>query len=46
MQRVVLTVSNGAQKQVLEYTREPHRGEHPLACLVPRRGLPDGLRHP
>jgi len=38
MQRVVLTVSNGAQKQVLEYTREPHRGEHPLACLVAFRG--------
>jgi hypothetical protein len=38
MQRVVLTVSSGAQKQVLEYALEPNRGEHPLACLIALRG--------
>jgi hypothetical protein len=38
MQRVVLTVSSGGEKEVLEYAREPHRGEHPLACLVALRG--------
>jgi hypothetical protein len=38
MQRVVLTVSNGGQKEVLEYARAPNRGEHPLACLVAFRG--------
>jgi hypothetical protein len=38
MQRVVLTVSNGGQKEVLEYAREPNRGEHPLACLAAFRG--------
>jgi hypothetical protein len=38
MQRVVLTVSNGGQKEVLEYTLAPSRGEHPLACLVGFRG--------
>ena len=38
MQRVVLTVWSGGQKEVLEYAREPNRGEHPLACLVALRG--------
>jgi hypothetical protein len=38
MQRVVLTVSNGGQRQVLEYALEPNRGEHPLACLIAFRG--------
>jgi hypothetical protein len=38
MQRVVLTVSSGEDKQVLEYAREPNRGEHPLGCLAAFRG--------
>jgi len=38
MQRVVLTVSNSGQNQVLEYAREANGGEHPLACLVEFRG--------
>jgi hypothetical protein len=38
MQRVVVTVSSGGEKEVLEYACEPTRGEHPLACLVALRG--------
>jgi hypothetical protein len=38
MKRVVLTVSNGGQQEVLEYALEPNQGEHPLACLVALRG--------
>jgi hypothetical protein len=38
MKRVVLTVLNGGQKEVLEYALESNRGEHPLACLVAFRG--------
>jgi hypothetical protein len=38
MQRLVLTVSNGRQKEVLEYALAPNGGEHPLACLVRLRG--------
>jgi hypothetical protein len=38
MKRVVLTVANGGQKEILEYSLEPNRGEHPLACLVALRG--------
>jgi hypothetical protein len=38
MKHVVLTVSNGGQKEVLQYTLQPNRGEHPLACLVAFRG--------
>jgi hypothetical protein len=38
MQRVVLTVWSGGEKEVLEYALEPIRGEHPLACLVAFRG--------
>ncbi len=38
MQRVVLTIWSGEQKEVLEYAREPDQGEHPLACLAAFRG--------
>lgn len=38
MQRVVLTVWSGGEKEVLEYALEPSQGEHPLACLVALRG--------
>jgi hypothetical protein len=38
MKRVVLTVSNGEQREILEYSLEPNQGEHPLACLVALRG--------
>ena len=38
MQRVVLTVRSGGKNEILEYAREPSRGEHPLACLAAFRG--------
>jgi hypothetical protein len=38
MQRVVLTVWSGGEKEILECALEPNRGEHPLACLVGLRG--------